>query len=138
MAEAPRIKAPARCCFKAPFESTSQKSHNEVNFITACRLIAARDLQLGFQWARSGKREEGRNADAEEKKKNVSIEIEQKLSSRHVLGGRMEEEEESIERAVHNMGFVWKDVSQPYSSSHGHYQHNEMLFPALPLFLRIL
>lgn len=49
-----------------------------------------------------------------------------------------EEEEESIEGALHNMGFVWKDVSPPESSSHERYEHDEMLLPALPLFLRRL
>jgi len=71
-------------------------------------------------------------------KKNVSIKIEQKLSSRHVLGGRMADEEESIEGATHNMGFVWEDVSMPYSGSDGQDEHNETLFPVLPLFLRSL
>lgn len=72
------------------------------------------------------------------KKKNVSIKIEQKLSCSQFGGGGMEEEGESIEGALHSMGFVWKDGSLLYSSSHGHYGHNEMIFPALPLFLRRL
>lgn len=50
----------------------------------------------------------------------------------------MEEEEESIEGALYNMGFVWKDVSLPYSSSHRRYEQNEMLFPPLPPLLRRL
>lgn len=54
-----------------------------MNFAAACRLIAAKDLQLGFQWACGGKRRRERNADAEgEKKENVSFKIEQKLSCR--------------------------------------------------------
>lgn len=38
----------------------------------------------------------------------------------------MEEEEIGIE------GFEWEDVSPRYSSSHGHYEHDEMLFLTLP------
>lgn len=48
----------------------------------------------------------------------------------------MEEGETGIEGVFHNMGFVWEDVSPPYSGSHGHYEHNEMLFSTIPLFLK--
>lgn len=44
----------------------------------------------------------------------------------------MEEEERGIEAVLHNMGFVWEGLSPLYSSSHGHYEHSEMLFLTIP------